>query len=30
VQALSEHGYDVLSGTEQTEQEMTQHSDGPE
>jgi tRNA (guanine37-N1)-methyltransferase len=30
VQALSEHGYDVLSGTEQTEQHNTQHSDGPE
>src|SRR5580704_11742458 len=30
VQALSEHGYDVLSGTQPTEQEMTQHSDGPE
>jgi tRNA (guanine37-N1)-methyltransferase len=30
VRALSEHGYDVLSGTEQTEQQMTQHSDGPE
>jgi tRNA (guanine37-N1)-methyltransferase len=30
VQALSEHGYDVLSGTEQSEQEKTQHTDGPE
>ncbi len=30
VQALTEHGYDVLSGTEQTEQQETQHSDGPE
>ena len=30
VQALAEHGYDVLSGTEQAEQETTRHTDGPE
>ena len=30
VQALAEHGYDVLSGIEQTEQETTRRTDGPE
>ncbi|HTU38970.1 MAG TPA: tRNA (guanine(37)-N(1))-methyltransferase [Acidimicrobiales bacterium] len=30
VRALAEHGYDVLSGPAQTEQEKTQRTDGPE
>ncbi len=30
VRSLSEHGYHVLSGTEQTEQEKNPHTDGPE